>query len=137
MGDMLNKLKTLLETEEGMRLAEEYFGSINNAKKRSKQRVKKLNDFIKSLSDEDIHHLMIKYCKWEEIQQDRLYHKGIDGCSNLMELIFDYFRKYGKSLKPKDTFQSEKYRYKNYEMSLYSGQGYFYKIEYIQKTRLI
>lgn len=137
MNEMLEKLKAYLESDEGKKKSEEYFAKLARAEKINKRQVKRINRYIKTLSSENLHSLVLKYCKWEEKHQDMLYKRGIDGSSTLMDLIFDFFRKYGKGLKCDEMFESARYGYGKYEMSLFVGQGSFYKIEYIEKTRLI
>ena len=137
MSEMVDKLKTFLESEEGKKSTEEYFGRLARADKRQKKRVKRLNKFIQTLTNENLHNLVLRYCKWEERVQDRLYYRGIDGSSTLMGVIFDSFQEYGTELEIEDMFQTARYQFRNYQMSLYQGQGCFFKIEYLQKTRLI
>lgn len=137
MSEMVDKLKAILESEEGKKATEEYFGRLARADKRQRKRVKRLNKLVQTLTNESLHNLVVRYCKWEEKIQDRLYYRGIDGSSTLMGVVFDFFQEYGTELEIEDMFQTARYQFRNYEMSLYEGQGCFFKIEYIQKTRLI
>ena len=66
-----------------------------------------------------------------KIQHDKGYSFG---SSNVMDLVWEFFKKYGEEVKVESMFGESAYRIGKYTMELYSGQGeYGYSISEPQR----
>lgn len=73
--------------------------------------------------------------KLEKRLSDSKFKKRETFCtSNIMDLVWEYFKKYGLKVEPSDIYDNDGFRLGNYTMTIYWGQGeYGYSISKPQR----
>lgn len=73
---------------------------------------------------------LLRIKKLEKRLSDAKWKKGTTFCSSkIMDLVWEYFKKYGLQVEATEMFDNEAFRLGNYTMTTYSGQGeYGYSI---------
>ena len=92
-----------------------------------------MNELFIGDEDEDetkLNEYLERIKKLEKRLKDIQWNNGTSFCSsNIMDLVWEYFKKYGSSVEVTGMFDLEAIRLGNYTMTIYSGQGeYGYSI---------
>jgi len=80
--------------------------------------------------DTKLNELLERVKKMEKLLSDIQWKKHTSfSSSNVMDLVWEYFKKYGLPVEATEMFDNEAFRIGNYTMTTYSGQGeYGYSI---------
>jgi hypothetical protein len=80
--------------------------------------------------DTKLNEFIVRIKKLEKRLSDIQFNKSTTFCSsNIMDLVWEYFKKYGSPVEVTEMFDHEAFRLGNYIMTIYSGQGeYGYSI---------
>lgn len=128
-----DNLKNHFAYSENVKRAKEYFANIKMVEDHHFSRVFK---YINKLDNAEFIEKIRHFCKWERKFED--FNFKVNHCetsSFVMCTLYKIFSKYGTSITHREDFCSGKYVYKGVTMSLFVGQGAFYKIE-IKEERI-
>ena len=127
MSEMLMKLKEHLESPEGKKQAEEFFGRIAKKEALKQKRFKRFDEWIKHNDfDKLLYRLILEH---DDEYREKCYEKGYEPyMNNKLSFVFDYACERGKKLKkiPKELqcpFAQAVYEFKGYYFEIVWGQG--------------
>lgn len=126
---MLDKIKTFLDSPEGLARAKAYFGKIADDEAVEERWVRKFAKRIES--ENDLDSLFQKFDKHYEKRRDILFEQRIDGYSSLCKIVLGALREIGEDCMydlHEAYFTVEAYEYKGYIAEYMIGQGSAYFI---------
>lgn len=130
MQEQLKKMREYLESELGKKSMEEWALKMHRIDERKERWIKKFNDYLKPLNDEDFDILMEDFTIWEEKYDDMWYNRGTLTYSNILSTLFDTAETFGTTLETEEMFEAVRHEYRGYVFSLYQGQGSIIGITY-------
>lgn len=125
---MLDKLKAILESEEGRKSTEEFFNKIKKENAFKERWAIKIAEYLKTVDNLNV--LFEAYDKHDEKQRDILWKRHIDGQSSISLHILRAIEQIGTpaDISEYGDFTTEMYRYKGYIFDMICGQGCFVRI---------
>lgn len=121
----LNEMKKFLESEEGIALREAFIRKHKREAERAEQVAKAILGMKKKEFDEKF----LRFLQWErkkeEYYNDNLH---VSTSTNLFNFVLDAFGSIGKPIKSDESFFCGGWKYRNYEIRVYCGQGSYYVV---------
>lgn len=127
---MLEEFKKYMESEEGKKSVEEYFGKLQRDGDRVDQWVEKLKSNYENNIDDLIEKLINKY--YSDEYKKREYSLGYEPRESLFWLVWSYAEKYCEQCNDVNyynMFTSNAYYIGSYVIQVMNGQGSVIKIE--------
>jgi len=128
----LDAVKSLPEWSEYLEKRDLYDGFIDSQRE---ERIEKTYQLIIDIIENgNVQEMVDKIKSFERKLSDIKWKQHVSFCSsNIMDHVFDVFKKYGTETEVGGEFSAEAYNIKGYTMEVYYGQGeYGYSI-YVQK----
>ena len=123
----IEKLKAYLESPEGKKATEEYFGNLAKQEAIKKGRFEKFDMW---LEDNDFDQLLYRLIlEHDDAYREKCYHNGYEPfMNNKLQFVFDYACDRGKAVKkiPKELktiFAQAVYEFRGYYFEIVWGQG--------------
>lgn len=124
----VEKIRALLETEEGKQDMRDFFAKMHYDSGRGYDRMCKMLD---RLSKKKVHKWMDKFLEWETKYEEYWYTERHTLTNSLLfDCLMTYTEKKGKKLNlfKDEDFLSKAHKWKGYTFKLYVGQGSFWRI---------
>lgn len=128
--NMLEKLKTFLDSEEGEKSLEEFAKKMDRKEKFYQYWVERLKNNLTNKTDEELDLLYEAFKKHSEKRREILWNQRIDGDTSLYSYIMRFFTENGTEA-PEDaygSFSCSIYDWRGYRCEMYCGQGCFYSL---------
>ena len=126
LADRKREIDEWFNSEKG----EEYFSRIRREQDRETIWIDKISQLEKTLDDNKLETLMMKFVDWEYEFQMKRYRQGVNSCSNILALLFEFAYLHGTSIENNEDFPTESVEFRGFVINLTHGQGSIIWIKY-------
>jgi hypothetical protein len=121
----LKKMKEFLESDRGKELRDEFI----RKHKREAEREDQVAKVILGMKKKEFDEKFSEFLKWERKKEEYYYDvKHVMTSTNLFNFVLKAFQNIGKPIKSDEIFFCGGWKYKNYQIKVYCGQGSFYVV---------